>query len=113
MEKYINEAIKETDNILYNKNNLNLNKIIDKHLTRISFIKHERLIHLLVTFFFTILTILSYIAIYLINIYFIIITIILLIILLFYIKHYYFLENKLQYMYKQYEKLIKDVTNNE
>lgn len=105
MEKYINECIKEIDTIL-NNSKIN-NNIIEKHLTRISFIKHERHIHLLVTFFFAILTILSYIGIYYISIYFFILTLILIIILLFYIKHYYFLENKLQYMYQQYERLIK------
>lgn len=65
MEQYIKECIQEIDNIL--ENNLNKIKkedIMEKHLTRISFIKHERLIHLLVTFFFSILTILSYTEIF-------------------------------------------------
>ena len=107
MEKYINDCIKEIDITLEKQKIEDLDFLVEKHLTRISFIKHERLIHLLVTFFFATLTILSYIAIYYISIYFFILTFILIIILLFYIKHYYFLENKLQYMYQQYEKLIE------
>ena len=63
-------------------------------LTHISFFQHERLIHLLVTIFTGIITVLLF----------------LLMVCLFipYIFHYYFLENKVQELYTIYDKQKKD-----
>lgn len=105
MKKYLYDYIKEIDNKLEkNKNNKSLK---EEHLVKINFFQHERLIHLIVTLSFALLTLVSI----LISKYycsFIFITIVLLICLVFYIVHYYYLENGVQYLYKQYERMNKN-----
>lgn len=105
MRKYLYDYIKRIDEII------NDNKITEKirknHLIKINFFQHERLIHLIVTLSFALLTLVS-ILISKIYCSFIFITIILLICLAFYIIHYYYLENGVQYLYKQYDKMNKD-----
>lgn len=74
-------------------------------LTYIGFFQHERLIHLIVTVSFALLTVLMFFAcltwpcipIYLI-------TLLILILLIPYIRHYYFLENGVQKLYEYYDK---------
>ena len=106
MKKYLYEYIKEIDEAIKNKK-IN-QKIIDEHLTKIQFFQHERLIHLLVTLFYC-----TFMAIFMglgtIFIGFFIIGLILLIFVLFYIVHYFRLENGVQYLYKQYDKLKQKV----
>ncbi len=104
MKKYLYDYIKEIDNKL--ENNKNNKSLKDEHLVKINFFQHERLIHLIVTLSFALLTLVSI----LISKYycsFIFITIILLICLVFYIVHYYYLENGVQYLYKQYDRMNK------
>lgn len=102
LEDYINEIDKKIKENQINK------KDIEKHLIKIKFFQHERLIHLLVT--------LSYAAYLFLSIIifskiwqFVIITYIILIILLFYVKYYFFLENRVQYLYKQYDNMEKQL----
>ena len=100
MKNYLNNYIKEIDDLI--KNN-NINKNLEKtHLKKIKFFQHERLIHLLVTLFYALFLMIS-ILISHINIIFSIITIFIIIFLIFYVKHYFFLENGVQYLYKQYD----------
>ena len=77
-------------------------------LTNINFFQHERLIHLLVTIFVGIVTIL-FLGIGISNelISFLIIGLITLVLFIFYIFHYYFLENSTQKLYKIYNDLKK------
>ena len=88
--------------------NLETNKKIDKEeisdlLTNIKFFQHERLIHLIVTVFVGISTILFFgIALENELISFIILALITLVLFVFYILHYYFLENSVQELYKHY-----------
>jgi len=83
---------------------------IENHLNKISFFSHERLIHLIVTMFFALFTIIFiYITINNNSLLFLLITIILLIILLFYIVHYYYLENGVQELYRIYDKMKEKV----
>ena len=88
--------------------NLETNKKIDKEeisdlLTNIKFFQHERLIHLIVTVFVGISTILFFgIALENELISFIILALITLVLFIFYILHYYFLENSVQELYKHY-----------
>lgn len=105
MKKYLYDYIKEIDNKL--ENNKNSKSLKEEHLVKINFFQHERLIHLIVTLSFALLTLVSI----LISKYycsFIFITIVLLICLVFYIVHYYYLENGVQYLYKQYERMNKN-----
>ncbi len=105
MKKYLYDYIKEIDNKL--ENNKNSKSLKEEHLVKINFFQHERLIHLIVTLSFALLTLVSI----LISKYycsFIFITIVLLICLIFYIVHYYYLENGVQYLYKQYDRMNKN-----
>ncbi len=78
-----------------------------KHLVQIAFFAHERLIHLIVTVVFAIMSILVFLyafgnftpAIGLL-------IFALLILLVPYIKHYFLLENSVQDMYEQYDKML-------
>ena len=103
MKKYIFDYIKNIDNILKKKPK-DINKIKEEHLIKIQFFQHERLIHLLVTLFYC-LFMLIFMALCAIFIGFFIIGLILLIFVIFYIIHYFRLENSVQYLYKQYDKM--------
>ena len=103
MKKYLYDYINEIDNILNGKNKISKD-IIDNHLIKISFFQHERFIHLIVTVFYAILF-LIFLALCFVHYMFSIIALILLILLLCYIVHYFHLENGVQYLYKQYDKM--------
>lgn len=80
--------------------------ILQEHMTQVSFFQHERLIHLIVTVTFAILTMLA-LAIYCIAEYMPVLTLIVLLLVLLvpYIGHYYTLENEVQKMYGQYDEI--------
>ena len=94
------EPMSKDDDII--KNGQVTKEILDTHLIKITFFQHERLIHLLVTLFYAIFT-LAFLALGTIHYIFFIIFLILIIFLIFYIFHYFFLENSVQYLYKQYD----------
>lgn len=72
-------------------------------LTYIQFFQHERLIHLLVTLFFALFTLIATIfAIYTQNLFFIAISGLFLLLLFPYVIHYYHLENGVQKLYDFY-----------
>ena len=103
MKKYLYDYIKEIDNLLNNQEKIT-EDIIENHLIKIGFFQHERLIHLLVTLFYAIIFLL-FAALGFVHYIFFSIAIILLIFLMFYIVHYFHLENGVQYLYKQYDKM--------
>lgn len=77
-------------------------------LVQIQFFQHERLIHLIVTVTFAILTMLSVLAsLLLTQIGLLILTVLLVILLVPYIRHYYILENGVQKLYEYYDGLGK------
>lgn len=102
VRKYLTDYIKKMDDLI-SKEKVNQD-ILDDHLKKISFFQHERLIHLMVTISYALFLLLSIIITYYIHL-FVIITYIVLIFLLFYVRHYFFLENSVQYMYIQYDKI--------
>lgn len=108
MREYLKDYIKSIDNIIDSKKVSNT--IIDDHLIKISFFQHERFIHLIVTLTYALLFILSLalISVYLL---FGIVSFIFLCFLIPYIYHYFYLENGVQYLYKQYDKLKELVKN--
>ena len=72
-------------------------------LVNIKLFQHERLIHLIVTVFVGLATILFFgIGLLTDNIFFLILALITLILFAFYILHYYFLENSVQKLYDYY-----------
>ena len=99
MRKYIKEYLLEIEKCKDKKE-------IDNLKTKISFFQHERLIHLIVTLFFALFSIIfTCICFYTKNILLYVITIVLYIIDIFYIVHYYVLENGVQKLYKIFDKL--------
>lgn len=77
-----------------------------KVLTQISFFQHERLIHLIVTVTFALLTVIVFAVCALApTVQFFCLELLLLVLLFPYIRHYYILENSVQTMYRCYDKL--------
>lgn len=100
MKLKLENYIKKTENNI--KNN-KVNK--DELIIVIKFFQHERLVHLLVTFFVGIAAILFLISFLLLeNIYLFILFLITLCLFIPYIFHYYYLENGTQKLYDLYLK---------
>lgn len=106
MKQYMKSYIKEIDNILEKDKKID-EEIISEHLIKIGFFQHERLIHLLVTLFYALFVFIFFAFTVYLSLMFLIVVLILLVFLVFYISHYFYLENSVQYMYKQYDKLKK------
>lgn len=108
MKEYLYNYIKEIDNLINSNKKINDN-LINNHLIKINFFQHERLIHLIVTLFYALIFIV-FMSLGFVHYLFFTIAAILLVFLLFYIVHYFRLENGVQYLYKQYDKMkiIKD-----
>ena len=104
MKKYLYDYIKEMDDKL--KKGTITEDVIKLHLTKIGFFQHERFIHLLVTLFYAIFMMI-FLAFSLIHIIFLVIFLILIIFLVFYVIHYFRLENGVQYLYKQYDRILE------
>ena len=82
------------------------NRILQDHLRQIAFFQHERLVHLIVTMTFAVLTMLSFGIVLLTQlIQLTVLTAALLVLLIPYIFHYYLLENEVQKMYAQYDEI--------
>ena len=80
--------------------------VFDDLMIQISFFQHERLIHLLVTLTFALLTIGSIITcLFVTSVPLLIMTLLSLCLLIPYIRHYYILENGVQELYTRYDYL--------
>lgn len=85
--------------------------VLEEHLTQIAFFQHERLIHLIVTVAFAIVTFMVMLTMTITFSFWLAILLIPLIILLApYISHYYLLENGVQKMYEQYDAMRTHIT---
>ena len=105
MKVYLCDYIKEIEK--KKKSNKKItDDIINKHLIKIGFFQHERLIHLLVTLFYALFSMI-FIAVGFVYYIFFAVAAILFIFLMFYVVHYFRLENGVQYLYKQYDKMIE------
>ena len=81
---------------------------VKKHLIQIGFFMHERLVHLIVTVLFALLSV--GVALYCVadpGIPMFLLFSALLVLLVPYIMHYYLLENGVQKMYQQYDELLR------
>lgn len=84
-----------------------LEEIFAEHKDKIAFMQHERIVHFLVTMMFAlVLAIFMGIVIFTENPAMLLLVTIILVLLGFYIKHYYFLENTVQKMYKVYDEIL-------
>ncbi|HIS17601.1 MAG TPA: hypothetical protein IAC02_03190 [Candidatus Coprovivens excrementavium] len=106
MREYMKENIDYVDKIIKNKDKGKIDEVITEHLLKIKFFQHERFIHLCVTLFYALIT-LIFLALTLLSWVFIPIVVIVVVFLILYIYHYFYLENGVQYMYKQYDELKK------
>lgn len=89
---------------------INWEEEMKKHLIQIAFFAHERFIHLIVTVTFAILAFLVFL--YTINnfsISMLLLIAALMILLIPYIRHYFLLENSVQDMYEQYDRMQEKV----
>lgn len=79
---------------------------LEEHLVQVGFFQHERLIHLIVTVTFALLEMLA-IALSVISdsLFTLLLPVVILILLIPYIRHYYILENEVQKMYVQYDRM--------
>ncbi len=111
MKKRILDYRKRIDALLAQGADCDWNKLLEEHLTQIAFFQHERLIHLIVTVTFAVLTMLS--ACFLLltqEIALCFLTLLFLVLLIPYITHYYTLENEVQRMYAQYDVILKKIS---
>ena len=79
---------------------------LEEHLVQVGFFQHERLIHLIVTVTFALLEMLAIVlSVISDSLFTLLLPIVLLILLIPYIRHYYILENEVQKMYVQYDRM--------
>ena len=109
MRKRILAYRKFIDVLLENPDEINnIDDVIDEHLVQIGFFQHERLVHLLVTLAFAFLTVITtLVMIFTTNYTLAILALLLIVLLVPYILHYYILENEVQKMYNQYDKMLE------
>lgn len=98
------------DSLLTNSSsNTDWDEQIDLHLKQIGFFMHERLVHLLVMILFAIMAFIT-LGLFLLtefSIPLLILFLLIMVLLIPYIQHYYLLENSVQYMYTQYDKMLE------
>lgn len=79
---------------------------LQEHLVQVGFFQHERLIHLIVTVTFALLEMLAIVlSVISDSLFTLLLPIVILILLIPYIRHYYILENEVQKMYVQYDRM--------
>lgn len=108
MTAYLKEYMKIITERLENCTDCDeLEKIFYEHKDKIAFMQHERIVHFLVTMMFAIIMVI-FIGVQLLteNMPLLILIAMILILLSAYIKHYYFLENTVQEMYKVYDEIL-------
>ena len=81
---------------------------MEEHLNQIGFFQHERLIHLIVTVTFALLEMLAiFLKVISDRLFSLLLPVVILILLVPYIRHYYILENEVQKMYVQYDRMLR------
>lgn len=114
MKKEIKEYLAFIIKAIDEKNGIT-KEFTEEMLTRIDFYQHERLIHLIVTMTFAVMTVLSFVLLMLKGgIGALFLSLLFLALVIPYIAHYYFLENSVQKLYKLYytaRKLLKEREN--
>ena len=103
MKKELNKYLKKIRELDKEKKIKNKSEVVNELLKQIEFTQHERIVHLIVTVFVALVTLLLLglgITTELLG--FVYVSLITLVLFLFYIVHYYFLENTTQELYKHY-----------
>lgn len=79
---------------------------LEEHMVQVGFFQHERLIHLIVTVTFALLEMLAIVlSVISDSLFTLLLPVVILILLIPYIRHYYILENEVQKMYVQYDRM--------
>ena len=111
MKVRITQYLQYIDELL-EKDDVDWEKEKEKHLVQIAFFAHERLVHLIVMALFSLSTV---IAILYLNfsgdVIIAALVLALFVLLLPYVMHYYLLENSVQRMYEQYDKMMNKTEN--
>ena len=107
MKKRIQSYMAYMDQQLeHNESGLSYEELCIEHEKQLAYFMHERLVHLLVTLTFAILAFVTFfMAVMNFSLGMIVLFFAFLILLIPYIMHYYLLENSVQYMYRQYDRL--------
>ncbi len=107
MKKYI-LTYRKWITLQLQKQDADWERILDYHKQQIAFFSHERLVHLIVTVLFALLTIFAISAFAITKmICFLPLSVLFLVLLVPYIKHYWLLENQTQGLYDDYNKLYE------
>lgn len=107
MAKRIKRYLAYIDGLL-ERDDVDFGRELELHLKQIGFFMHERLIHLIVLVLFAILTVVTCIAFVVTsNISLLILALAFMVLLVPYIMHYHLLENSVQYMYDQYDRMME------
>jgi len=109
LEKRILTYRKFVDELLLH-DDVDWEKLKREHLVQIGFFQHERIVHLIVTVVFAVLTMLAILMSFLLTalgteggVSWLLVVLVFMILLIPYIRHYYILENEVQKMYRQYD----------
>ena len=101
------EAISKTDTEEQTMQEMVQDKL-QEHLVQVGFFQHERLIHLIVTVTFALLEMLAIVlSVISDSLFTLLLPVVILILLIPYIRHYYILENEVQKMYVQYDRMLR------
>lgn len=113
MKKRILTYMQTIDSILEkNAPDTNYCELAKEHLIQLQFFMHKRLVHLLVTLTFALLTMGVFFLLYLhFEPILLLLLAVLLILLVPYVFHYFLLENGVQKMYRQYDEIQKRCKN--
>ena len=114
MKKRILTYRKYIDSLLASEKQYDFKYIKQEHITQVAFFQHERLVHLIVTVTFAVLELLTVCAYVIVGALdstlsfpLLILALLIIVLLIPYIKHYYLLENEVQKMYVQYDRITQ------
>lgn len=114
MKKRILTYRKYIDFLLASDKQYDWKYIKQEHITQVAFFQHERLVHLIVTVTFAVLELLTVCAYVIVGALdstlsfpLLILALLIIVLLIPYIKHYYLLENEVQKMYVQYDRITQ------
>ena len=111
MKKQIQEYVKMIKLILTeDKPGTNWVEVAARHLVKIQFYQHERLIHLIVTALFAVMEVICVATLLATsNLWSLALMVMILVLLVPYIGHYYFLENSVQELYLIYDVILSRI----
>ena len=108
MKKQIQDYVKAIKWILTEDNpNTDWKEVEARHLEKIMFYQHERLIHLIVTALFAVMEVICVATLLTtVNFWCLALMVLILVLLVPYVGHYYFLENSVQELYLIYDVIL-------